>query len=219
MKLGFSFLVALGAAATYGQTAAPTVEFILFSGRDRPKAVLAQENHAQAALDSLQARASATFPCAELPDMGSTPLYNGVLVSLPEPVLQRKTMVVQKGFIHYDDGKPCYRDADSRLEALLVSLAFEYEDINAPQGPRSMEYLACMVPDTLHPNIAPCGTSRLAPRRRAPRRFEFSQAPWDFARFAHGHARSFSLTGRRLGIEVVPPKGEESPAPGLILKR
>jgi hypothetical protein len=209
MKLGSFLIAALGVGVANGQTAVPTVEFIMFSGRDRPKAFLTQADHAQSARDSLQSLVSVTFPCADLPNMGSTPLYNGIIVSFPEPVLERKTMVVQKGFVHYDDGKPCYRDSESRLEALLVGLAFEYEDVNAPQGPRPMEYLACRVPDSLHRGIAPCESSRLASRLRSA----------DDRGTSGVFIRNFSLTGRRHSGARLISSGEKGATAIFILKR
>jgi hypothetical protein len=209
MKLGSFLIAALGVGVANGQTAVPTVEFIMFSGRDRPKAFLTQAEHAQSARDSLHSLASVTFPCADLPDMGSTPLYNGIIVSFPEPVLERKTMVVQKGFLHYDDGKPCYRDDESRIEAFLVGLAFEYEDVNAPQGSRSMEYLACMVPDSLHRGIAPCMTSLLSSRLR------FADDRGTSGAFI----RNFSLTGRRHSGARLVFSGEKGAPAFFILER
>jgi|GEM_PF-5757074 len=143
------------------------VEFVMYSGRPRPRAEISDAAQAGAILDSLNKRSSLVVPCSEIPPVGSTPLYTGVLLNFTEPVLGQKIMAVREGYISYDISKPCYRDPESNLEKLAVDIAFRYDDMKAPEGPKPMEYLACMVPDSLHPDIAPCETS-LSIRRQAP---------------------------------------------------
>ena len=142
------------------------MEFNLFSGRPRPKALIADSGVAKAILDSLAVRIAQTVPCSEIPAMPSTPLYTATLLLFSVPVAQRLTLIVRNGFIYYDTSKPCYRDPGSNLEKAAVAAAFQYEDLSAPGGPKPMDYLSCMVPDSLHAGSQPCVTGlQHSPRR------------------------------------------------------
>jgi hypothetical protein len=140
-----------------------SIEFSLFSGRPRPKAEVSDMGQAKAILDSLDVRSLLAVPCSEVPSTGSTPLYTGVLLRFTVPILDRRILVVHDGYISYDLTKPCYRDPEGNLEKLAVNTAFRYDDLSAPGGPKPMEYLACMVPDSLHPEIAACATGLWKP--------------------------------------------------------
>lgn len=153
-------LLVFSAAAGFAQTNQVLhVEFNLFAGRPRPKAEITDAGESKAILDSLSARTAVAVPCSEIPPMPSTPLYTGTLLQFSVPIVQRTTLVVRNGYIYYDIDLPCYRDPGSNLEKLAVATAFQYQDMNAPGGPKSMDYLSCMVPDSLHANSEPCATA------------------------------------------------------------
>ena len=88
------------------------------------------------------------------------------LLFFTKPVLGQKSLLVREGYIYYDTNKPCYRDPGSNLEKLAATIAFHYDDMVAPGGPRPMGYLACLIPDSLHPDIAPCVTGLYASSKR-----------------------------------------------------
>ena len=176
-------LAASGLAAT-GQTL--HVEFMLFSGRPRPSAEIADGPRTRAILDTLAVRIAAPVPCSEVPAMPSTPAYAATLLLFGAPVAGSRTLTVRDGYIHSDSSLPCYRDPGSNLEKLAVATAFLYPDQGAPGGPRPMAYLACLVPDSLHADILPCATGLPPPPRRG-----IASAPADA-----GPAPRFGLDGR-----------------------
>jgi|GEM_PF-5544383 len=137
------------------------VEFNMFAGRARPKAEIADAGKAQAILDSLAIRTAEASPCSEIPAMPSSPGYTATLLQFSVPVAQRRTLIIRNGYIYYDTTLPCYRDPESNLEKLAVATAFQYPDLNAPGGPKPMDYLSCMVPDSLHADSEPCTTGLL----------------------------------------------------------
>ncbi len=188
-RVGFFLFLSVLAGA---QEQLANVEFILFSGRPRPRAVV-KDVHASTILDSIEARLRLVVPCSEIPPVPSTPLYTGVLLNFSTPVLGQKHLVVREGYISYDTTKPCYRDPGSNLEKLAATIAFHYDDIAAPGGPKPMGHLACAVPDSLHPDIAPCVTGLYASSKRQFRswRRPTAASPMEWA---------VTLDGRRTGI-------------------
>lgn len=155
--------LAMASIAQAQTTQTVYVEFSMFSGRPRPRAEIQDAGEAQAILDSLSARMAAPVPCAEVPALPSTPVYTAAILQFAVPVSDRKTFVIHDGYIHYNASLPCYRDPGSNLEKLAVATAFQYPDLNAPGGPKPMEYLACGVPDSLHEDSRPCATGLRPP--------------------------------------------------------
>lgn len=167
LLVGVAFPFMLPAAAPSGQEL--SIELILFSGRPRPKVVISDSSVLGDFLDSLSARKQFQVPWNDIPKMNPTPSYIGVLLTFSTSVPGfAKAMVVRDGYILYDSDDLSYRDPGRNLERMAVSLAFTQEDRNAPGGPRPMEYLACMVPNEMHPDVHPCTTSNSAKKIQPP---------------------------------------------------
>jgi hypothetical protein len=153
--LGFSLLV----TATISDAQAPLVhvEFPgMFSGRLDPAVLISDSAQAQSILDTLAARLASSSTCdlAPLTTLG----YNGVSLSVDDPVLGKKSVTVRDGCISTG-----VQDANRNLERLVVSTAFRYDDLNTPGTPAPLASLACRIPDSLHPGIAPCATTSVKP--------------------------------------------------------
>lgn len=102
-----------------------------------------------------------------LPAMPSTPGYTGMLLHRNPAGSQSPTYLVRAGWISTKETEPCYRDSGNVLEQLGVSAAFTQDDLDAPGGPKPMVYLACMVPDSLHPYITCASTALRSPSPQA----------------------------------------------------
>jgi hypothetical protein len=144
-----------------------TISLNVFSGRPRPRAVLSDSALAHPVAAALEARLAHPMPYSMLPPLPSNPGYTGMLLRRNAAGTQSPIYLVRDGWISTKETEPCYRDSGQILEKLGVSAAFTQDDLDAPGGPKPMSYLACMVPDSLHPN-APCASSGLRPLPRAP---------------------------------------------------
>jgi hypothetical protein len=144
-----------------------TISLNLFSGRPRPRAILSESSLANPVAAALESRLSNPMPYSMLPTMPSTPGYTGMLLRRNPAGSQTPTYVVRAGWISTKETEPCYRDSGNVLELLGVSAAFTQDDLDAPGGPKPMVYLACMVPDSLHPNVTCASTGLRPPSPRA----------------------------------------------------
>jgi hypothetical protein len=148
------------------------IQFCVFSGRKRPEAVVTDSGQLAALQSALAFRLSSPVPCSEVPPQPSTPAYTGLLLAFtPAFPAPSAWFMVRNGYVHSETGQPCYRDSGQGLERLAAETAFRLEDVSAPASARPMDYLACMVPNELHPDAAPCPTSsriRNAARRASP---------------------------------------------------
>jgi hypothetical protein len=134
------------------------IQFCLFSGRKRPEAIVTDSGQVAALRTALSARFSFPVPCSEVPPQPSTPSYTGSLLAFTPPDPDAAPwFMVRNGYVHSETGKPCYRDSGQVLERLAAETAFRLEDVSS--APRPMDYLACFVPDSLHPGVAPCATA------------------------------------------------------------
>jgi hypothetical protein len=167
-----------------------SIEFIgVFSGRPDPVMLVSDSAQAQAILDSLAVRVASNTTCA-MTDLVALS-YNGVRLSVTDPVLGNLTVTVRDGCV--SNGAI---DLDRNLERLAVSTAFRYDDLDAPGGPKPSTYLGCLVPASLHPDIAPCATASVRQEQAVPapgriRPSLFTTAP-----------RSATLDGKRTGPQA-----------------
>ena len=124
----------------------------IFSGRPDPMVQVTDSAQAQRLLDTLAVRLASNSTCV-LTDL-TTLGYNGVRLDIDDPVLGKKTVTVREGCLSAQ-----VQDADRNLERLAVGIAFLHDDLNSVGGPQPLTYLACTVPQWLHPDIAPCSTT------------------------------------------------------------
>jgi hypothetical protein len=154
------FAILLASVPLLAEDRTANIELCLFSGRKRPQAIVTDSGQIAALQTALSARLSLPVPCAEVPPQPSTPAYTGLLLAFtPAYPAPSSWFMVRNGFIHSETNQPCYRDSGQNLERLAAETAFRLEDENAPGGAKPMDYLACMVPDSLHPGAAPCATA------------------------------------------------------------
>lgn len=176
------------------------IQFFLFSGRKRPEAVVTDTVQLAKLQAALSARLSDPVPCSEVPTQPSTPAYTGLLLAFtPAFPVSSPWFAVRNGYILSEVGKPCYRDSAQSLERLAAETAFRLEDVSTPTAKRPMDYLACMVPNELHPDAAPCSTAtgiRSASRKALP-----------------GRWGEVDAAGRRLGREG----RQEGPVAGTLI--
>jgi hypothetical protein len=136
------------------------VSLSLFSGRLPPRAKLENPSKSDAVIAVFQASLHNGMPYSALPQMPSTPGYTGVRILPILEGVRGKTYYVRQGWIYTSSAEPCYRDSGSSVEKAAVSAAFKEDDLDYPGGPQPMTYLACSVPDSLHPE-SPCPTALL----------------------------------------------------------
>ncbi len=144
-----------------------TISLNVFSGRPRPRAILSESALVNPIAQALQARLIDPMPYSMIPPMPSTPGYTGMFLRNGPAGSQTPNYLVRAGWISTKETEPCYRDSGNVLERLGVSAAFTQDDLDAPGGPRPMTYLACMVPDSLHPELTCASTGLRPPSPRA----------------------------------------------------
>jgi len=167
-----------------------TISLNVFSGRPRPRAILSESSLVNPLTAALEARLIDPMPYSMVPPMPSTPGYTGMLLRRNPAGSQTPTYLVRAGWISTKETEPCYRDSGNVLERMGISAAFTQDDLDAPGGPRPMTYLACMVPDSLHPNLT-CASTALRPP--APQAFFADPAFPPLLRFdAAGRKKKFS---------------------------
>lgn len=142
-----------------------SISLNMFSGRPRPRTILVESTVVHRLTEVLAAKLQNPLPFSSLPTMPSTPLYTGMFLHLNSSGDRGSTYLVREGWISTKNTEPCYRDSGAVLEKMSVSAAFTQDDLDAPGGPKPMAYLACMVPDSLHPDLPCPGTGILHPWR------------------------------------------------------
>lgn len=173
------------------------VSLSLFSGRLPPRAKLENPSQTDPVIAALQAGLRDAMPYSALPPMPSTLGYSGVRILPIIEGVRGKTYYARQGWIYTSSAEPCYRDSGRNVEKAVVAAAFREDDLDYPGGPKPMVYLACMVPDSLHPE-SPCLTLLLHPYR-APSggKTESSDVPgYDAAGRANRHPKTFGETFR-----------------------
>jgi hypothetical protein len=108
-----------------------SVELMMYSGRPRPQYLICEENEKKEALGKLADAKEEKPESAAYPDAEASPLYQGVLVTLPRKPEERSTRIfIRKGFLKASGSQKIQVDKDRGLELFFLNRSLKEKDIS-----------------------------------------------------------------------------------------
>lgn len=123
-----------GAEDARGADTCITVELIMYSGRPRPRYQICDGKEKREVLAKAAAVQEQKPSATPVPDMESTPAYQGILLTLPgQPGTNRRLILVRKGFLQGMNGD-ARKDKGRSLEKFFLERSLREQDLAEPPG-------------------------------------------------------------------------------------